>query len=105
MPMYVTPAYTIVKKSPNFQTFDLKSQSLYFQAFGEFRSRRRLSSYSVSPVTPPSKPSQKTYLPEDGVRYDQVGHCCKILDRSGKKNCAKYPIANLKHWLIVLNAI
>lgn len=48
------------------------------------RGRGRPLSHSASPAPAPSK--VKTYFPNANVRYDQIGHWFKFLDRSGKKN-------------------
>ncbi|XP_054083828.1 piggyBac transposable element-derived protein 1-like isoform X1 [Zeugodacus cucurbitae] len=39
-----------------------------------------------SSLTPPPK-AKKTYHLSENIRYDQIGHWCKFLDRSGKKMC------------------
>ncbi|XP_055307022.1 piggyBac transposable element-derived protein 1-like, partial [Sitodiplosis mosellana] len=38
----------------------------------------------------PKKTQKRAYLPADEVRFDEVGHWCRFLDRDGKKTC-KFP--------------
>lgn len=61
------------------------AETLYLLSIPASRGRGRPLSHSASPAPAPSK--VKTYFPNAKVRYDQIGHWCKFLDRSGKKTC------------------
>ena len=69
---------------PNFRTE--VAESLCLVGATQSRGRGRPSSQPASPLSDAPK-SKRSYLPSDNVRYDQIGHWCDFLERSGKKIC------------------